>query len=64
MNLTHDVIIIAANRPLVQRPRVPEQTRMRHALKIEPIEEGNDEDIGIPLRDFMKRKNSKKPKKK
>ena len=64
MNLTHEVLVIAADPRLVQRPHVPEQTRRRHALQLEPVEEGSDEDIDIPLRDFMKRKNSKKPKKK
>ena len=41
---------------------VPEQMRRRHAL--EPVEEGDDEDIDIPLINFMKKRNSKKAKKK
>ena len=63
MNLTHEVLVIVANPPLVQRPHdVPKWMRRRHAL--EPVEEGDDKDIDIPLRNFMKRKNSKKAKKK
>ena len=61
MNLTHEVLVIAADPPLVQRPRdVPEWMRRRHAL--EPVEEGDDEDIDIPLRNFMKKKTARKPK--
>ena len=46
---------------LVQRPHdVPKWMRRRHAL--EPVEEGDDEDIDIALRNFME-KNSKKAKK-
>ena len=63
MNLTHEVVVIAADPPLVQRPRVPKQMRRRHVLELEPVEEGNDEDIDLPLRNYMIKKNSKKPKK-
>ena len=61
MNLTHEVLVIAVDPPLVQRPHdVPEQMRRRHVL--EPVEEGDDEDIDIPLRNFMKKKTARKPK--
>ena len=63
MNLTHEVLVIAADPPLVQWPHdVPERMRRRHALEL--VEEGDDEDIDIPLRNFMKKKNGKKSKKK
>lgn len=64
MNLTHEVVVIAADPPLAQRPRVPKQMRRRHALELESIEEGNEEEIDLPLRNYMIKKNSKKPKKK
>ena len=48
----------------MQRPRVLEEMRRRHALQLEPIEERDDEDIDIPLRNFMKKINGKKAKKK
>ena len=37
-----------------RRHDVPEWMRRRQAL--EPVEEGDDEDIDIPLRNFMKKK--------
>ena len=45
----------------MQRPHdVPERMRRRHVL--EPVEEGDDEDIDIPRRNFMKKKTARKPK--
>ena len=64
MNLTHEVLVIAADPPLLQRLPVLEEMRRRHVLQLEPVEEGDDEGIDIPLRNFMKRRRSKKPKKK
>ena len=47
----------------MQRPHhVPERMRRKHVLEL--VEEGDDEDIDIPLRNFMKRRNDKKAKKK
>ena len=60
MNLTHEVLVIAVDPPLVQRPHVLEWMRRRHAL--EPVEEGDDKDIEFPLRNFMKKKIARKPK--
>ena len=61
MNLTHEVLVIVADPPLVQWPHdVPERMRRRYVL--EPVEEGDDEDIDIPLRNFMKKKTARKPK--
>ena len=62
MNLTHEVLVIVVDPSLVQRPRVPEEMRRRHALQLELVEEGDDEDIDIPLRNFMKKKTARKPK--
>ena len=56
MNLTHEVLVTAADPPLVQRLPVPEQMRRRHVLQLEPVEEGDEEGIDIPLRNFMKKK--------
>ena len=45
----------------MQRPHdVLERMRRRHVL--ERVEEGDDEDIDIPLRNFMKKKTARKPK--
>ena len=45
----------------MQQPHdVPEWMRRRHAL--EPVEEGDDKDIDIPLRNFMEKKLARKPK--
>ena len=64
MNLTHEVLVIAADPPLLQWLPVPEEMRRRHVLQLEPVDEGDDKGIDIPLRNFRKKKNSKKPKKK
>ena len=46
----------------MQQPHdVPEWMRRKHVL--EPVEEGDDEDIDIPLINFMKKRNDKKEKK-
>ena len=61
MNLTHEVLVIVADPPLVQQPHdVPEWMRRRHVLEL--VEEGDEEDIDIPLRNFMKKRNGKKAK--
>ena len=61
MNLTHEVLVIAMDPPLVQWPHdVLEWMRRRHVL--EPVEEGDDKDIDIPLRNFMEKKIARKPK--
>ena len=63
MNLTHELLVIAVDPRLLQRLPIPEEMR-RHVLQLELVDEGDDEGIDIPLRNFMKNKNSKKPKKK
>ena len=62
MNLTHEVLVIAVDPPLVQWLPVPEQMRRRHALQLEPVKEGDDEGIDIPLRNFMTKKTTRNPK--
>lgn len=75
MNLTHEVVVIAADPPLAQRSRAPEHMRRRHVLELESVEQGNDEAIDLPLRNHVIKKNGdlnrlekgvkiKKPKKK
>ena len=56
MNLTHEVLVIVADPPLLQRLPVPEEMRRRHVLQLELVDEGDDEGIDIPLRNFMKKK--------
>ena len=63
MNLTHDVVVIVADPPLVHQLPVPKQMWGIHVLRLEPVEEGNDEDIDAPLSRYL-RKMSKKQKKK
>jgi hypothetical protein len=74
VNLTHEVVI-AADPLLAQQPPVREQMRRRHALESQSVEQGNDEDMDLPLRNFTIKQNKglnrvekgvkvKKPKKK
>ena len=62
MNLTHEVLVIATDPFFVQRPHVPKQMRRRHVLQLELVEEWNDKDINIPLRNFMEKKRARKSK--
>ena len=62
MNSTHEVLVIAMDPPLVQQPHdVLEWMRRRHVLEL--VEEEDGEDIDIPLRNFMEKRNGKKVKK-
>ena len=64
MNLTHEVLVIAGDPPLVQWPHdVPERMRRRHVL--EPVEEGGMMRTLIFLLEILwKKKTARKPKRK
>ena len=62
MNLTHEVLVIAVDSPLLQRLLVLEEMRRRHVLQLELVDEGHEEGIDIPLRNFMKKKTARNPK--